>query len=153
MLQWITTSDGQRFVYLKDPDDDPDDAIVRKPSAFTVCDFNPYNVRRFWMRPEEANARRLLVTDESILEDMDFEQPVRSSLPYIVCTTERDDYKYDGVLMEEERLVGITVRGISALIVDLDLTLWLLVGFERAYLVVRCYVSWLVGCDCRVHFR
>jgi len=38
-----------------------------------------------------------------------FKEDVRSSLPYVETVTRRE-YRYDGVMMDEERILGVEVR-------------------------------------------
>jgi hypothetical protein len=124
--QWITTTAGQRAVTMED------DA----PAPIIVQDFNPYAVHAARARAAAATAaaagsaasgqssreggnwseqlpngnRMTLKVEESVLPAGNmFQEDVRSALPYVEVVT-RDKYRYEGVLIDEERILGLKVR-------------------------------------------
>ena len=89
-----------------------------------VRDFNPYAVRaaralatasgqsqqgNWRMQLPNGNSMYLKVEDTVIAAGYIFEEDVRSSLPYIEIVT-KTEYQYDGVLIDEERILGLKVR-------------------------------------------
>ena len=114
LMRWITTTAGQRAVTMEDGASSP--IIVR--------DFNPYAVRS--ARARAAAGGRLqqgddwiekrpngnvmgLKVDESVLDAGSvFKDDVRSSLPYVEVVT-LAEYRYQGVFMDEERILGLKV--------------------------------------------
>ena len=112
--RWITTTAGQRSVTMEDGASTP--VIVR--------DFNPYAVRAAravaatsgqWQqgnwrkRLPNGNRMALKVKDSVISAGSIFEEDVRSSLPYVEIVTQTE-YDYDGVFIDEERILGLKVR-------------------------------------------
>jgi hypothetical protein len=51
----------------------------------------------------------LKIEDTVIAAGSMFKEDVRSSLPYVEVVTETE-YEYDGVLIDEERILGLKVR-------------------------------------------
>ncbi|KAF8880302.1 hypothetical protein BD779DRAFT_1763142 [Infundibulicybe gibba] len=100
--QWITRTAGQRFVSISS-------TAARSPSPITIYDFNPHNVAKMKNYLEHHPSPNMFYNDrEEELEDEAgiFQDPVRSALPY--CGTRSEGtYEYNGVLMDEERLLGI----------------------------------------------
>ncbi|KAH9980744.1 hypothetical protein BJV74DRAFT_85796 [Russula compacta] len=125
--RWITTTAGQRAVMMEG---DP-------PTPITVRDFNPYAVHaararsaaaaatagsasgqssreqpqaqqgRNWSEPLPNGNRMTLKVEESVLPAGNkFQEDVRSALPYVEVVT-RDEYSYEGVLIDEERILGL----------------------------------------------
>ena len=105
---------GQRAVMLED----------RMPTPIIVRDFNPYAVRAArvlasasgqsqqgnWSKQlPNGNRMSLKVEDSVIPVGLIFKEDVRSSLPYIEIVTQ-DEYQYDGVMMDDERILGFRVR-------------------------------------------
>ena len=112
-LNWITTTAGQRSVTFKGGNTTP--IIVR--------DFNPYSVRASrvlatasgkslqgsWSTQlPNGNSVSLKIEDTVIAAGSMFKEDVRSSLPYVEIVTETE-YEYDGVLIDEERILGLKV--------------------------------------------
>ncbi len=114
-MRWITTTAGQRAVTMEDGDLTP--IIVR--------DFNPYAVRSARARAAavghlqqrcdwsedlpNGNVVTLKVDDSVLAAGSVFKDDVRSSLPYVEVVT-RAVYRYEGVLIDEERILGLKVR-------------------------------------------
>ena len=113
-MRWITTTAGQRAVMTKDGASTP--IIVR--------DFNTYAVRSARTRAAASghlqqhcdwseelpngNHMVLKVDDNVIAAGSVFKDDVRSSLPYVEIVT-RADYRYGGILIDEERILGLKV--------------------------------------------
>ena len=110
---WITTTAGQRMVTLED----------RIPSPIIVRDFNPYVVRATralatasgqspggnWRKLPNEN-RTILKVEGSVLPARTiFKEDVLSFLPYVEIVTQRE-YHYEGVMIDEERILGLKVR-------------------------------------------
>ncbi|KAH9980743.1 hypothetical protein BJV74DRAFT_778968 [Russula compacta] len=116
-MRWITTTAGQRAVTMED--DAPTPIIVR--------DFNPYAVHatraraaaaatasgqssqsgRNWSEQLPNGNRMTLKVEESVLAaGFVFKEDVRSALPYVEVVT-RAEYSYEGVLIDEERILGL----------------------------------------------
>ncbi|KAI0047599.1 hypothetical protein FA95DRAFT_1595630 [Auriscalpium vulgare] len=107
-LRWITTSAGQRCVAK----------THTGPSPLVVRDFNPHNVGQLTARIGEAAGSLVLpngnttrvVTQPTIVSNPDvFTNDFVSELPYCETTT-AENFGYDGVLMDEERILGLQVR-------------------------------------------
>ena len=113
-LGWITMTAGQRAVTVGDG--------MRTP--IIVRDFNPYAVRAAqalatasgqsqqgnWRKQlPNGNSMSLKVEDTVIAARSIFEEDVRSSLPYIQIVT-KTEYQYDGILIDEARILGLKVR-------------------------------------------
>jgi hypothetical protein len=113
-LSWITTTAGQRSVTIKGGNTTP--IIVR--------DFNPNSVRAArvlatasgkslqgsWSTQlPNGNSMSLKAEDSVIAAGSMFYEGVRSSLPYVEIVTQTE-YDYDGVLIDEERILGLKVR-------------------------------------------
>ncbi|KAF8880301.1 hypothetical protein BD779DRAFT_1549491 [Infundibulicybe gibba] len=103
--RWITRSAGQRFVSIPS-------AAAQSPCPITVYDFNPCNVAKMKNYLENRPNPNMFYNDREEELGGDavyiFETPVRSALPYCGTRSERA-YDYDGVLMDEERLLGIKI--------------------------------------------
>jgi len=112
-MRWITTTAGQRSVTMEDG----------APTPVIVRDFNSYAVRAAcalatasgpWQQGNwskqlpNGNRMTLKVEDDVISAGSIFEEDVRSSLPYVEIVT-RAEYDYDGVLIDEERILGLKV--------------------------------------------
>ena len=113
-LLWITTTAGQRAVTVKDV----------APTPIIVRNFNPYAVRSARARAAASghlqqgydwsevlpngNQMTLKVDDSVIAAGSVFKEDVRSSLPYVEIVT-REEYLYKGVLIDEERILGLKV--------------------------------------------
>jgi hypothetical protein len=113
-MRYITTTAGQRAVTMKDAASTP--IIVR--------DFNPYAVCSARARAAagghlqqgcdwsedlpNGNMMGLKVDDSVLAAGSVFKHDVRSSLPYVEIVT-REEYRYEGVLIDEERILGLKV--------------------------------------------
>ena len=115
-IQWITTTAGQRAVTMED----------RTPTRIIVRDFNPYAVRaalaqgRTQQECDEdvhdklrvlpnGNRQTVKVEENVIPAGSTFREDVRSALPYIETVTQAR-YGYEGVMIDEERILGVEVR-------------------------------------------
>jgi hypothetical protein len=113
-MRWITTTAGQRAVTMEDG----------APTPIIVRDFNPYAVRSARARAAASdqsqrcnwsellpngNRMMLKVEDTVLLAGSVFKEDVRSSLPYVEVATQAE-YRYEGVLIDEERILGLKVR-------------------------------------------
>jgi len=109
-MHYIETTTGQRAVMLED----------RMPTPIIVRDFNPYAVRAAralasasgqsqegnWSKQLPNGNRMSLKVEGSVLgAGSIFEEDVWSSLPYVEVVTQ-GEYRYDGVIMDEERILG-----------------------------------------------
>jgi hypothetical protein len=114
-MRWITTTAGQRSVTMEE----------NVPTPILVRDFNPYAVRaararaiasgvsqrRNWSRQLPNGNRMTLKVEDSVLTAGSvFKEDVRSSLPYVEIVT-RAEYRYEGVLIDEERILGLKACG------------------------------------------
>ena len=112
-IRWITTTAGQRAVTMED----------RSPTPIIVHDFNPYAVRaalareasQGWTQECEksrvlpnGNRQTIKVEEDVIPAGSVFREDVRSALPYIETVTQTR-YGYEGVLIDEERILGLVV--------------------------------------------
>ena len=107
----IETTAGQRAVMLED----------RMPTPIILRDFNPYAVRTArTLAPESeqgnwskqlsnGNWMTLNVEDSVLIAGSIFEEDVRSSLPFVEIVTQ-DVYNYDGVMIDDQRILGFNVR-------------------------------------------
>ena len=112
-IRWITTTAGQRAVTMED----------RKPTPIIVRDFNPHAVRAALAREDvqegchrggvqrlpNGNWQEIKVAVDVIRAGTVFREDVRSALPYIETVTQ-NKYGYEGVLIDEERILGLEVR-------------------------------------------
>jgi len=110
---YIETTAGQRAVILED----------YMPTPIIVRDFNPYAVRAaralapvgqsqqvdWGKRLPNGNRMSLKVEDSVLSAGSIFKEDVCSSLPYIEVVTQ-GEYQYDGVMMDDERILGFRVR-------------------------------------------
>lgn len=99
---WITTTSGQREVFMRG-----------EPSVIVVRDYNPVAVRRaLWEKEhgtfDEMEGRRSVVTNSEPLGAWShvFKSDGSHALPYVEVESE-DGYDYDGVLMDENHLLGL----------------------------------------------
>jgi len=107
---YIETTAGQRAVMLED----------RTPTPIILRDFNPYSVRAAralastsgqsqqgnWNMQLPNGSRMTLIVEDSVLTAGSiFQEDVWSSLPYVEIVTQ-DEYQYDGVMMDGERILG-----------------------------------------------
>ena len=112
-MYWISTTAGQRAVMME----------VVLPSPIIVQDFNPYAVRAAlalaaesgqsqqgdWSKQLPDGDRMTLTVEDSVLTaGLIFKEDVRSSLPYVEIVTQ-NDYWYNGVMMDDERILGLRV--------------------------------------------
>lgn len=113
-MRWVTTTAGQRAVAMVDNMSTP--IIVR--------DFNPYTVRAArgsaaargqsprcnWSDPLPNGNQKILTVEETVVPaGSAFKEDVRSALPYVEIVTQ-ERYRYQGVLIDEERILGLMVR-------------------------------------------
>ena len=113
-IQWITTTAGQRAVTMED----------RSPTPIIVHDFNLYAVRAALVceasqgQTQECkksqvlpngNRQTIKVEEDVIPAGSVFREDVWSALPYIETMTQTR-YGYEGVLIDEERILGLVVR-------------------------------------------
>ena len=109
----ITTTAGQPSVTMEEG----------APTPISVRDFNPYAVRaaqaraiasgqsqrRNWSEQLPNGNRMALKVEDSVLAaDSVFKDDVRSSLPYVEIVTQAE-YRYESVLIDEERILGLKV--------------------------------------------
>ena len=93
------------------------------PSPIIVRDFNPYAVRAAlasvaenglsqqgnWSKQLPDGDRMTLTVEDSVLTAGSiFKEDVRSSLPYVEIVSQ-NDYWYNGVMMDDERILGFRV--------------------------------------------
>ena len=83
------------------------------PSEYYVFDFNPHSVRVAQMEGVKAymteEDRRMVCTSSTTIDPaFAFAEEVSSCLPYVV-TESKERYAFDGVLLDEERILGIYV--------------------------------------------
>lgn len=107
-IRWITTTAGQRAVTMEE----------HAPTPIIVRDFNPYAVRAALAREAtqgrsqqqqqlpNGNRKVVVVAEAVILAGSIFKKDVRSALPYIETVTQ-NMYMYEGVLIDEERILGL----------------------------------------------
>ncbi|KIL63087.1 hypothetical protein M378DRAFT_29783, partial [Amanita muscaria Koide BX008] len=108
---WITHSNGQRCAFL---DPNPHD---RRKMIVSVVDFNPYNFRRnaeMMARLGENKGKE--EEEEEKFEVLDhkgvFSEDVFMGLKCVVHRAP-DEYDFDVVLMDEERLFGVKVSNLK----------------------------------------
>ena len=123
--RWITAAAGQRTVMMTDGG---------ASTPIVVRDFNPYAVRsgraqaaasghlqqhRDWSEKLPNGNHMTLKVDENVITaGFVFKGDVRSSLPYVETVT-LADYRYELVLIDEERILGMKVcPGIVARVVS-----------------------------------
>lgn len=83
------------------------------PSQYYLFDFNPHSVRVAQMEGVKAymteEDRRMVCTSSTTIDPaFAFAEEVSSRLPYVV-TESGGHYAFDGVLLDEERILGIYV--------------------------------------------
>jgi hypothetical protein len=123
---------GQRSVTMEDGTLMP--IIVR--------DFNPYAVRAAralatargqrkqgnWSKQLPNENRMTLQAEDSVISAGSvFKEDVRSSLPYIEIVTQ-DEYRYVGVLIDDERILGMKVRSLRIFYVVIHV--WVVLTFH-----------------------
>ncbi|KAG6919370.1 hypothetical protein DXG01_006919 [Tephrocybe rancida] len=100
---WITTTAGQRCVIASEPEEGAEQTV-------TVLDFNPRTVKRLLKEGFKDDGVRSLVVQESNVGNGVFNEPVKSVLPYVSVTRHLESTSnFRGVLLDEERLLGIKV--------------------------------------------
>jgi len=99
---WITTTAGQREVFLRG-----------EPGHIVVRDYNPVAVRRaMWEEENDVfdymDGRRTLITDSEPLASWEhvFTSKGEHSLPCVEVESQ-GEFDYDGVLMDENHLLGL----------------------------------------------
>jgi hypothetical protein len=113
-LYWIATTAGQRAITLEN----------RAPTPIIMRDFNPYSVRVARASAIESgssqegnwskqllngNRMTLQVEDSVVAGGYIFEGDVRTSLPYVETVTQ-DEHDYEGIMMDDQRILGFKVR-------------------------------------------
>ena len=113
---WIMRTAGQRVVALEEGPEGTSTSII-------VRDFNPYAVRAAralaavsgqlqqgnWSKRLPNGNRMTLHVGDSVLDaGFIFEEDVRSSLPYVEVTTERE-YHYKRAMIDDQRILGLKV--------------------------------------------
>lgn len=112
-IHCVETTAGQRAVMIED----------RMPTPIIVRDFNPYAVRAAralasasqqsqgdWSKQLPNGNKMTLREDDSVLiAGSIFKEDMRSSLPYIEIVTQ-DVYDYDGVMIDDQRILGFKVH-------------------------------------------
>ena len=100
--QWITTSAGQRAVFMKQSNPE-------MPRSYVVLDFNPESLRRLEMLPLDKRSRIQCFRHwEDIQVAGLFKHSLVGGLPFVAYTSE-NVYVWDGALMDEERVLGLEV--------------------------------------------
>ena len=147
-MHWTETTAGQRAVMLED----------RMPTPIIVQDFNPYAVRTAralasasgqsqqgnWSKQLPNGNRMSLKVEGSVLTaGSTFEEDVWSSLPYVEVVTQ-GEYEYNGVIMDEERILGFQVLRIFMSLAGV-LTFDLLQASEEDELVVPFFDVHVLG--------
>lgn len=103
---WTSSVSGQRHVIL----------AGERPQRIRVRDFNALAVRRVRHRYSSddnpltrvADGERI-VEDEGITPHQDcFAEDIRSSLPFVETAT-KETFSYDGILTDEDHIIGLTV--------------------------------------------
>jgi len=117
--QWISTTAGQRAATMED----------RMPSPIIIRDFNPYAVcaaralavengqseQGNWSQQLPNGNRMTLNVEDSVLAaGFIFKEDVRSSLPYVEVMTQ-DEYPYHGVMVDDQRILGLKSSRVSSL--------------------------------------
>lgn len=98
--RWITTTCGQRCVFRLTRAGD-------EPSPIVVLDFNPASVKHAVADVPTCRPSYAVMSSEIV--HISFQAPIVSALPY-ACYWSPDVFNYDGLLMDEERLIGLHVR-------------------------------------------
>ena len=117
-MSWITRTAGQRAVTLRDG----------MPTRIIVRDFNPYAVRaacapastseksqqgNWSMQLPNGNRMTLNVMESVLAPGPIFKEDVRSSLPYVEIVT-KSKYHHEGVMIDDQRILGFIVRSVSS---------------------------------------
>lgn len=95
--RWSLTTHGQRFVYLPSEDE----RFIR------VRDYNPYKVKKM-LAKTELPANVTIVREEAEYAPGRFEVEVHSRVPYVEYVM-KSKPSYDGVMIDEERIIGMRV--------------------------------------------
>jgi hypothetical protein len=106
---WTSSVAGQRHIIL----------AGERPQALRVRDFNTLTMRRALLgshalmeSPAETRDTVTVVGDESVTPHQGcFADDIRSSLPYVESIT-GESFDYDGVLIDEDHVIGLTVSRI-----------------------------------------
>lgn len=110
VTRWVPTAAGQRYVIF-----------LAGSASLVFLDFNPVRIRRLGLvrakkRPGEphvipregGSVKSWFETKPNTIRHHAFVYPIVSCLPYMVCSLEKA-HGYDGVLMDEHRLLGLQV--------------------------------------------
>lgn len=117
---WMAGVAGQRQIYITGD----------RPRRIHVRDYNATTVRKELLKTGSQQTRIKVVSEETVTAHQGcFEANVRSSLPFVEVISE-NTYEYDGVLMDEHHVVGLTVSRSLSLPGELGLTTTLLI-FRR----------------------
>ncbi|KAF9459891.1 hypothetical protein BDZ94DRAFT_985969 [Collybia nuda] len=108
VTRWTATAAGQRYTMF-----------LAESASLVYLDFNPVRTRRLRLvrgkkRPtephiiprESGKVRSWFETKPNTIRHHAFMYPVASHLPYMVCSLDKA-HGYDGVLMDEQRLIGL----------------------------------------------
>ncbi|KAG6856317.1 hypothetical protein H0H87_005597 [Tephrocybe sp. NHM501043] len=112
---WITTTTGQRCVLSSTPEA----RETGDPPYVTIMDFNPMAVKRTisayggdQSMNDVVEGRPTVHIATTWTHSIVFESSVESTLPYVTISRSSIDgapFNFDGVLMDEERLLGLVV--------------------------------------------
>jgi hypothetical protein len=113
-MRWITTTAGQRAVTMEDRASTP--IIVRDFNPYAVCSARARAAASAYLQQRcdwsedlpNGNVMTLKVDDSVLAAGSVFKDDVRSSLPYVEVVT-RAEYRYEGILIDEERILGLKV--------------------------------------------
>jgi hypothetical protein len=80
-----------------------------------IYDFNPYNIRKMKANHSgelDQSHEREWTDDEDDVSSVDdlgvFDETVGGKLPFVACVSE-EEYEYHGVMLDEERVIGLKV--------------------------------------------
>ncbi|KAF9263930.1 hypothetical protein L218DRAFT_999094 [Marasmius fiardii PR-910] len=124
--RWITEACAQRFVYLEpesesSEDEDEDEDEDRPPTHLITLDFDPDSIREvereMELDDEEQRGKRndygpIVRRGPHRLPEREhrlFVEEVVSYLPYVESRT-KEKYSFDGVMLDQHRIVGLKVR-------------------------------------------
>jgi hypothetical protein len=95
---WVTTTAGQRCVVKFSRDE-------HAPSSILILEFNPRRLKSAGAR----NSTLYQTSHPTRIVHSSFQEPVVSALPFF-CYASPDNFRFDGLLIDEERLIGLHVR-------------------------------------------
>ncbi|KAF8334357.1 hypothetical protein F5887DRAFT_991429 [Amanita rubescens] len=108
--RWITVSAGQRWAVL-----DPSEEDNGMKSRIRIIDFNPYNIHRACVVDHDGLAGEMVIERKGdyLGRGHAFAEDIEMGLGCTIYTAP-ELYDFDGLLMEEERLLGLKVRAVCA---------------------------------------